>query len=163
MENLLQERNKQMGETIIFNRWQKLLLIYWLLIPVLFYFYLVLLTIKDQVSLNQLIQQVPGVTVGFLTTCLMLIQATMLFKISQKSVAKNGMLGRFLWFSLIQQILTGNLPGALLSFLAERKLFIAKETINKKTKLFSYGGMILVGLTSLLILFVMIQMKGANK
>lgn len=152
-----------MEERITFNRWQKFLLIYWIVVPVLFYFYLILLTIKDQVSLDQLIQQVPGVAVGFLITCLMLVQATILFKISQKSVAKNGILGHFLWFSLVQQVVTGNVPGALLSFLAERKLFLSKETIDKKTKLFNYGGMLFIGVISLLILFVMIQMKGANK
>lgn len=144
------------------NRWQKLLLGYWLVVPVLFYGYLVLMTVKDQVPISELIVKIPGVTVGFLITCLMLMQAVMLFTIGQNSRSKSGLLGKFLWFSLIQQVLTGNIPGAILSFLAERRLFEVVEKTDRKATVTAYGGMAFVGVISGVVLLVMMQMRGVK-
>lgn len=151
-----------MEKSIPQNRWQKLLLSYWLAVPVLFYGYLVLMTLRDQVTISQLIVNIPGMTVGFLITCLMLMQAVILYAVSQSSVSKSGLLGKFLWFSLVQQILTGNIPGAILSFLAERRLYDVAEKTDGKTKLTVYAGMAFVGLISVLVLFVMMQMNGVK-
>lgn len=139
--------------------WKRFLLGYWLVVPISFYLYTFLMTMQEQITMQDLLFQVPGMTLGFLITCLMLFQAVILFFLGNLSESKTGLLGKYLWFTIIQQILTGSLIGAVLAFFYERRLLAAKEAVSLQQKVLLISGMVFVGMISVFVLFLVWRMR----
>jgi hypothetical protein len=133
---------------------------YWVLMPVLFYFYLFLVSFNQQVTIQQLILQIPGLTLGLLLSFLMLFQAACLYFISSQNEKNHFVEKRFLAFSLVQQILTGNIIGAALCFFYNRKIVAEKQPISRNTMFIFYFAIGFISLITVIILFIAMRTKG---
>jgi len=140
--------------------YKNLLIGYWLAVPACFYIYLIMTSSMKQVAATDLIINVPGVTLACLMTSLMLIQSVATYFIQQISISRDGLLGKFLSFSMLQQILTGNVVGFLLCFFYKRSLFSEKETATTQHKIIVIIICGLLTIFSLLTLFVAWKLKG---
>lgn len=136
---------------------RNMLLSYWIIVPVLFYFYLFLVSFNQQATIQQLIIQIPGLTLALLLSFLTLFQAACLYFISSRTTLLEK---KFLTFSLFQQILTGNIIGAALCYFNNKWLFADKTQISRNTKFVFYCATGFIGLISIVILLIAIRMKG---
>lgn len=143
------------------NRLQKILLTYWVVSPILFYVYLFISSITKAVAMQDLIQYVPGVALGNLIACLMLFQAAVLFFVSRFSQSKEGLLGQFIFISVFQQLITGNIIGAVLTFFLRRALLPVEEKTSSQIKLIFYFAIGFILLLSCLTLFIAWRLRGA--
>lgn len=140
---------------------RKVLLGYWILMPVLFYFYLFLVSFNQQVSIQQLILQIPGLTLGLLLSFLMLFQAACLYFMGSQADKPTLFEKRFLTFSLFQQVLTGNIIGAALCYFYNRKMFAENQPVFGNTRVIFYFAIGFISLITIIILFIVMRMKGA--
>lgn len=136
------------------NRLKNGLLVYWIGLPILFYSYLVLTALKEHVTLAELLQQVPGLALGTLISSMLIIQAACLFMIQNVSKSRQGLLGKWLWFAMAQQIITANIIGAGLCFFYEKTLVDEAETTSLKLLFVVSMISFFVGLLSLLAAFI---------
>ncbi|MGY3765488.1 hypothetical protein ACWOAH_02915 [Vagococcus vulneris] len=112
------------------NLWRRVLIGYWLLIPVVFLSYTGLTAIKLSVSFQQLLTDSGTFAVGLLLICLMLVMALMMMMIdSQHEV----LLKKYLVFAMIQQVVTLNVIGAVAAFLYYRTLSQQEDSEQKLT------------------------------
>ncbi|EOT30453.1 hypothetical protein [Enterococcus saccharolyticus] len=143
------------------KRLQQILLTYWVLFPILFYVYLLISSIMKDVAIQDLIQYVPGIALGNLIACLTLFQAAVLFFVSRVSQSREGLLGQFVFISIFQQAMTGNIIGALLTFFLRRALLPVKENTSSQIKLIFYFAIGFILLLSFLTLFIAWRLRGA--
>lgn len=113
----------------------------------------------NQVAVTDLIMAVPGITLATLVASLMVVQAAFLYFIQQISTSRDGLLGKFLWFTLIQQIFTGNIVGAIIAFFYERSLLKREESVSQREKITVVVACGILALFSLLILRVAWQLR----
>ena len=139
---------------------RNLLLGYWIVLPVLFYFYLFLVSFNQHVTIQQLILQIPGFTLAFLLSFLMLFQAACLYLIGAQNEKKSLIEKRFLTFSLFQQILTGNIIGAALCYFYSRNMFAEKQTASRNEKFIFCFAIGFISLITAIILFIAMRTKG---
>lgn len=139
---------------------KNVLLGYWVLMPVLFYFYLFLVSFNQQVSIQQLILQIPGLTLGLLLSFLMLFQAACLYFISSQSEKSLFVEKRFLTFSLFQQVLTGNIIGAALCYFYNKKMVAENQSVSRNTMIIFYFSIGFISLITAILLFIAMRMKG---
>ena len=142
------------------SKLQNILIAYWVIVPVLFYIYLAITSFSQQVSMQDMLQSVPGIALGNLLVSLMLFQAGILFFVSRFSQSKSGLLGKFTLFSIFQQLLTGNFIGAALAFFLGRSLLPTEENTTSQAKLIFYMALGFVLLFSALTAFVAWRMRG---
>lgn len=141
--------------------YKKMLIGYWLLVPACFYLYLFMTSSMRQVAATELITNVPGITIAFLMASLMLIQSATVYFVQQISTSHEGLLGKYLSFSLFQQICTGNIVGAIICYFYKRSLYNEEESISTVQKISIISICVFLSLFSLLTLFVMWRLKGA--
>lgn len=139
---------------------RNMLLGYWILMPILFYFYLFLVSFNQQVTIQQLIIQVPGITLAFLLSFLMLFQAAYLYLIGVQGKKKFLIEKSFLIFSLFQQVLTGNIIGAALCYFYSKKMFAERQPVSRSVKVIFYFAVGFISLISVIVLFIAIRLKG---
>lgn len=139
---------------------RNVLLGYWVLMPVLFYFYLFLVSFNQQVSIQHLILQIPGLTLGLLLSFLMLFQAACLYFISSQSEKSFFVEKRFLTFSLFQQVLTGNIIGAALCYFYNKKMIAENQSVSRNTMIIFYFSIGFISLITAILLFIAMRMKG---
>ncbi|MDT2737383.1 hypothetical protein P7H00_09610 [Enterococcus pseudoavium] len=139
---------------------RNVLLGYWILMPVLFYFYLFLVSFNQQVTIQQLIFQLPGLTLALLLSFLMLFQAACLYFIGSQSDTHTFFEKRFLTFSLFQQVLTGNIIGAALCYFYNRNTFAENRPISSNIRVIFYFAIGFISLITAIILFIALRMKG---
>ncbi|MHC5248623.1 hypothetical protein [Enterococcus sp. LJL90] len=135
------------------NRIKNFVIGYWLLLPVLFYSFVLLFAFNSQSSFTTLIAEVPSLTLTFLLTCLMLLLAFLMYTLS-KDQNNQQLLKRFVIFALVQQVATANLIGAALVFAYFKSVKhqpIAAGVATTKTQFESYLLMGLIGLLSILV------------
>lgn len=140
---------------------RNVLLGYWILMPVLFYFYLFLVSFNQQVTIQQLILQIPGLTLGLLLSFLMLFQAACLYFMGAQTNKPTLFEKRFLTFSLFQQVLTGNIIGAALCYFYSRKMVADNQAVSSNTRVIYYFAIGFISLITVIILFIAMRMKGA--
>lgn len=118
------------------NKWRNILLIYWLVVPVLFYLYLFSFAFSHNTTMRDLLTQVPGIAIAFLLSCAFFLQAYVLYVLAFKLQDTNkALLNKYLIFSLVQQILTGNIPGLLIVLFYRSALKMNKTELPlKKSK-----------------------------
>ena len=138
------------------NKFKNILIVYWIIVPLIFYVYLVIFSYNSQLSVKQLLLGIPTITITFLLSCLLLLQASTLYFLTSRNIDYI-LLQKFLNFSLIQQIFTANFIGAFIIYKYLKN--INKTDINSnynhnKNKLFTYSMMIVVGIISILIVIL---------
>lgn len=99
-----------------------ILLGYWMIVSCLYYLYVSIKITTQNISLHSLLLANPLFTLGVLLTSIMMLQTGSLHYIARLSQSKNGLLGRYLFVLLFQQIMTGNLIGAGLVFFYRNQL-----------------------------------------
>lgn len=132
---------------------------YWVIVPIAFYLYLLITAGMEKLSINELLITNPGLTVATLIASLLLIQFALLVYVQNISSSKNGLLGKYLWFAIIQQILIGNIFGAGMAFFYERGLNSFSETNSTNEKLITILSCLFIGAISLLVLLISIRMN----
>lgn len=132
--------------------WQKILICYWLVIPIAFFCYSMLTATKLNNSWSDLIIHLPGFSVGLLLSCLMLVQVIVFLQ------TKAELKEKFLLLSVFQQILTLNFVGAILSFVALKKYQPVESLITKYEKYTFYLYWSLIYLLSIFITFLFWRM-----
>lgn len=113
----------------------------------------------EKLSINELLITNPGLTVATLIASLLLIQFALLVYVQNISSSKNGLLGKYLWFVIIQQVLIGNIFGAGMAFFYERGLNSFSETNSTNEKLITILSCLFIGAISLLVLLISIRMN----
>ncbi len=101
--------------------WKHILLGYWIAAAFLFYFYAILMTIRMNGVIHEAFFHNPYVALGSLFPFLMLFQASILYFLEKRTIDIS-LLRIYLQFTVVQQVITGNLIGALLAFLYVRSL-----------------------------------------
>lgn len=139
---------------------RNILLGYWILVPILFYFYLFLLSFNQQVEISQLIVHIPGLSLTLLLSFLTLFQAAMLYFISSQKEEDSKSLKQFIGFSMIQQIITGNIIGAALCYFYSKNIFVDEKKHSQKSRGILYTALLFISLISIVILFIAIRMRG---
>lgn len=134
--------------------YNKILVGYWCVVPICFYSYLFMMSKIENSSMTALITTIPGITVTCLITSLMLIQAVMIHFIQQISSSQDGLLGKFLNFSMIQQLLTVNIIGVFICLVYKRSLYKQEEKVSWRQKTVVIVVCSIVALVSLLSVFV---------
>lgn len=134
--------------------YKKLLIGYWIIVPILFYLYLFLISLLGEASLETILLNSPSMAISMLITSLLLIQLLLLIYVQHISSSKTGILGKFLWYVVLQQVLTGNILGAILAFFYERSLPELSETNTKSEKIIVIAVSIFIGFISSIVLFI---------
>lgn len=141
---------------------RNMLLGYWLIVPFLFFFYLFLLSLNQKVEVQQLVLQIPGLALSLLLSFLTIFQAAVLYFISTRFADSQKTMKKFLLFSLVQQILTGNIVGAALSFFLERKMVVTEEKESLDSKIVFYSAAVFISFVTAVVLLIAIQMRGGQ-
>lgn len=132
--------------------WQKILIGYWLGIPIIFLLYAFLTALKMNTNFTQLLIQLPGFAISFLLSCVMWVQGIVFIR------TKSEMKGKFLFFATIQQALTLNFIGAIFSYFALRKQSTEYQFASKAEKMSFYCFWVLILFLSLFVTFLMWRM-----
>lgn len=147
-------------EWIIEKRWGRMLQIYWLVVPFLLGSTLFLLALREQKSFSELLQHSPFVTASFLIASVMLLQAYIFHQLQQFSASKSGLLGTYLLFSTIQQVVVGNIPGAILCFLTRMNLSNEMEKEHKAKQIELTIFMLIISILSIIGIFSLLKLQG---
>lgn len=139
---------------------KNILLGYWLVVPILFYLYLIITGVQMNQTVQELVQTTPTLLIGNLVSSLMLFQAGLLFFISHISQSKDGLLGKFALVSIIQQVVTGNIIGVVLAFFFRRSLLAIEEENTANQRLIFYIATGFSLLLSILVLFITLRLRG---
>lgn len=122
---------------------------YWLISPLVFFFYQYAVSSGEGVAFQEMLQQ-PAIALAFLVSCMSLIMAGLL----KAAETENELTERnFGIFAVAQQLVTGNLPGFLLSYFYVRSLWESGgEPFAPRLKWVLVAGMALLGFLSVLTL-----------
>lgn len=143
---------------------QQLLMGYWLAVSAFFFLFLIFTSAFKGQTLTTLLTSNPTIAVSLLVTCLLLMMATLFFYIRQFSHSQQGLLGKFLLFAIIQQLLLFNFPGAFLAYLSYR--FLDQHDGEKPTtkqKLLVWLSAFILLVFSLLVTFLNLRLKGMDQ
>ena len=146
--------------------WKHILLGYWIAAAFLFYFYAILMTIRMNGMIHEAFFHNPYIALGSLFPFLMLFQASILYFLEKRTIDIS-LLRIYLQFTVVQQVITGNLIGALLAFLYVRSLkllpFQNLKKCGKKSTIYSkvlvLSSTIFIGTISLLAIFLLLRMS----
>lgn len=144
-------RNTQKLRTFMF--W------YWIVSPVIYFAYQYAVSQSAQVNIREMLNE-PAIALAFLTSCISIIMAGLLRGAEAENESTERIFGIF---AVVQQLLTGNLPGFLLSYFYTRSLWGAlREPFAPRLRWVLLGGMGLLGLLSLLVLVANINLYTAG-
>lgn len=124
------------------------LIAYWLILPILFSFYLAMKMLMMGIDFQTLLTQNLTVTVLLLIALLNPFSAYFLLNTSGKDRKRNQPVGFYLKAMLVQQLLVGNLVGAVLVFFSFREMPYSQDGVDSQMKMTSVY--ILVGIQYIL-------------
>lgn len=124
------------------------LIAYWLILPILFSFYLAMKMLMMGIDFQTLLTQNLTVTVLLLIALLNPFSAYFLLNTSEKDRKHNQPVGFYLKAMLVQQLLVGNLVGAVLVFFSFREMPYSQDRVDSQMKMTSVY--ILVGIQYIL-------------
>lgn len=129
------------------SRW---LFWYWMISPFVFFLYTYVQVAQTGTQFREALNQ-PNIALSFLTSCMSIVTAYLL-KVAHEENAHTER--SFSIFTIVQQLLVGNLVGFLLSFFLARALWLfPKETFApSKMRWVLIGGMVLLSFLTLLTL-----------
>ena len=131
--------------------WKHILLGYWIAAAFLFYFYAILMTIRMNGVIHEAFFHNPYIALGSLFPFLMLFQASILYFLEKRTIDIS--------FTVVQQVITGNLIGALLAFLYVRSLKRCGKKSTIYSKVLVLSSTIFIGTISLLAIFLLLRMS----
>lgn len=138
--------------------WKHILLGYWITAAFLFYFYAILMTIRMNGMIHEAFFHNPYIALGSLFPFLMLFQASILYFLEKRTIDIS-LLRIYLQFTVVQQVITGNLIGALLAFLYVRSLKRCGKKSTIYSKVLVLSSTIFIGTISLLAIFLLLRMS----
>ncbi|MBM7709422.1 hypothetical protein [Enterococcus lemanii] len=140
-----------------------LLMGYWLVISAFFFLFLLFTSVLKGQTFTILLTSNPTYTVSLLVTCLLLMMTSLFYYVRQISNSKQGLLGKFLLFAIVQQLLLFNFPGVLLAYLSYHFLdsHDCENPTTKQTWIVWASAFALL-LFSLLVTFLNLRLKGLN-
>lgn len=122
---------------------------YWIVSPFIYFGYQYAVSQTSQVNMKEMLNE-PAIALAFLTSCISIIMAGMLRGAEVENKNTERIFGVY---AVMQQLLVGNAPGALLSYLYTRSLWgVAREPFAPRLRWILGGGMALLGLLSALVL-----------
>lgn len=124
------------------------LIAYWLILPILFSFYLAMKMLMMGIDFQTLLTQNLTVTVLLLIALLNPFSAYFLLNTTEKDRKRNQPVGFYLKAMLVQQLLVGNLVGAVLVFFSFREMPYSQDEVDSQMKMTSVY--ILVGIQYIL-------------
>jgi hypothetical protein len=142
------------------DKMKRLLIVYWLLVPLLFGVYLLSFAAVKTVSVSTIFSTIPTITLTTIVVLLLLFQLYGLSILGDSSGCRHSLLGVYLKFSMIQQLFTVNIPGFLLCLFFYRSLSDSKEnsTLSKQVRWLSYMLMVMVGLLTILVTWIRLSL-----
>lgn len=128
---------------------------YWLMVPLLFGLYIVILAAVKGVSTATIFMGIPSLTLTSIVVLLLLFQLFGLYLIGDSSDYRHSLLGAYLKFNMIQQLFSLNIPGFILCILFYRSLLDGQEEVRlpKKTRWMMY---ILMGFVCVITVLVVL-------
>lgn len=111
--------------------YRRLLMIYWLILPLLFVTYLVLKSQMLQLNMDQILIQEPHLSVMLLLALLTPLSSYVLRELSQQDQLGTSFAKLFFKFSIVQQLIVGNLIGGGLAYLAYKESSLPATEITK--------------------------------
>lgn len=131
------------------QKMRKFMFWYWIASPFVYFGYQYAVSQTAQVGIKEMLNE-PAISLAFLTSCISIIMAGMLRAAETENKNTERIFGIF---AVAQQLLVGNMPGALLSYFYTRSLWGAsREPFAPRLRWVLWGGMALLGLLSALVL-----------
>lgn len=122
---------------------------YWLISPFIYFGYQYAVSQTAQVNMKEMLNE-PAIALAFLTSCISIIMAGMLRGAEAENKNTERLFGIF---AVVQQLLVGNTPGAILSYFYTRSLWgAAREPFAPRLRWVLWAGMVFLGLLSSLVL-----------
>ena len=119
---------------------------YWLISPFIFFFYQFAVSRGENVDFREMLNE-PAIALAFIVSCMSLIMAGLLRAAETENENTERIFGMF---AVVQQLLTGNIPGFLLSYFYTRSLWgEQRDPFAPRLRWVLLGGMCLLGLLSL--------------
>lgn len=137
------------------NKMKCLLVGYWLLVPTLFLFYLMLTSTLQSVSIEELLSNVPSLALTCIVSFLLFFQLFGLLFLARSMDNKQSFLGTYLVFNIIQQALISNFIGAIFCFLYYKSLntHSEKKQLTQTEYLLMYGLLFFVSVLTLVVIW----------
>ncbi|MBP2099302.1 hypothetical protein [Enterococcus rivorum] len=138
------------------DRTKKILFFYWLIVPVLFGSYLIVMSSVQQIPIMALVSTIPSLAISLIVALLQFFQAFGLYLLNDVAASRKSLLGNYLIFSMVQQLFTLNFIGLLLSGLCFWYLPSKKEQEGalSSIKIPLYLLMSFIGVVTLLIVCI---------
>ncbi|MDY3049003.1 MAG: cell shape determination protein CcmA [Rothia sp. (in: high G+C Gram-positive bacteria)] len=138
------------------NRLRTFLFWYWLISPLIFFFYQFAVSQGEQVDFRQMLNE-PAIALAFMVSCMSIIMTGLLKAAETENEGTERIFGIF---AVIQQLLTGNIPGFLLSYFYTRSLWQERGyPFAPRLRWVLIGGMALLGFLSGLTLLAYINLS----
>lgn len=139
------------------KRFYNLLMIYWIVVPAIYFVFFLSFNAGSGQSFDDLLSENIGITLNIVTLSINLILAYVLYATDITTRKKGGISDVVLRLAIPQQLLVGNLAGAVLSFLAfneltDNPLMTEKEEKLKKTVKIEHKKSIIILLIALNVL-----------
>ncbi|MBL5010608.1 hypothetical protein CUZ96_0271 [Enterococcus lactis] len=116
------------------------------------------MTIRMNGMIHEAFFHNPYIALGSLFPFLMLFQASILYFLEKRTI-ETSLLRIYLQFTVVQQVITGNLIGALLAFLYVRSLKKCGKKSTIYSKVLVLSSTIFIGTISLLAIFLLLRMS----
>lgn len=142
------------------TKMKRVLFGYWLVVPLLFGVYILTFTTVKQVSVGSVFTSIPSLTLTSIVVLLMVFQLFGLYIMNNSSEYRHSLLGVYLKFNMVQQLLSFNIPGFLICLLFYRSLVDGNEesALPKQVQWTVYGLMGFVGLLTILVLWIRLSL-----
>lgn len=138
------------------SKMKRMLIGYWVLVPMVFLFYLAVTASLQSVSIDELLFNIPSLTVTSIVSFLLIFQLSGLLCLTRSMDNKHSLLGIYLLFNFIQQVLISNFIGAILCFLYYKSLndSAEKKQLAKLEYWMIYGLIFFVSALSFVVIWV---------
>lgn len=142
------------------NKMKGVLFGYWLTIPLVFGLYIFVLATVKNVSAVTIFTSIPSLTLTSIIVFLLFFQIFGLFIIGNSSDCRHSFMGSYLKFSMLQQLLSVNIPGLILCLLFYRSLLNDKEEVElpKQVRWTMYGLMGFISIITILIVWIRVTL-----
>lgn len=133
---------------------------YWLTIPLLFGGYILTLAAVKNSSVSGVFFSIPSLTLTSIIVLLIVFQLFGLYIIGNSTDCRHSLLGFYLKFNMVQQLLSVNILGFLICLLFYRSLVDGKEesALPKHVQWTTYGLMGFIGFISILVFWVRLSL-----
>ncbi|WP_086313578.1 hypothetical protein A5821_001100 [Enterococcus sp. 7F3_DIV0205] len=139
---------------------KRILFGYWLAVPLLFGCYSLILATVKQISLITIFTSIPSLALTSIVVLLMIFQLFGLYIVGDLCEYRNSLLGFYLKFNMVQQLLTLNIPGFLFCLFFYRSLLVGKEKaeLSKQMKWTAFSLMGFISIITILVVLIRLSL-----